>query len=200
MLFMLGRRHRTGEEARLIMDSKRSTSVSKFLSLVLRHEPERIGITLDDAGWADVDALLAASATHGNAFTRDELIHVVSTNDKKRFALSDDGTRIRASQGHSVSVELGYEAKAPPETLYHGTATRFVESIRREGLRPGDRQHVHLSITPQIATSVGQRHGKPIVLTVRAGAMNAAGHVFFLSANGVWLTAAVPVEFLEFPT
>jgi putative RNA 2'-phosphotransferase len=173
--------------------------VSKFLSLVLRHEPHRIGITLDEAGWTDVDALLAAAAKHGNAFTRDELLHVVATNDKKRFALSDDGTRIRASQGHSVSVELGYEPVEPPETLYHGTATRFVESIRREGLRPGERQHVHLSATPETATTVGQRHGKPTILVVRAGAMHRAGHPFFRSANGVWLTARLPMEFLEFP-
>ena len=182
------------------MDSKRATSVSKFLSLVLRHEPERIGITLDEAGWTDVDALLAAAAKHGNAFTRDELLHVVATNDKKRFALSDDGTRIRASQGHSVSVELGYGPVEPPETLYHGTATRFVESIRREELRPGERQHVHLSATPETATNVGQRHGKPIVLVVRAGVMHRAGHPFYRSANGVWLTASVPAEFLEFPS
>src|SRR4029078_3649860 len=98
------------------------------------------------------DALLSASAKHGNSFTRDELLHVVATNDKKRFALSDDGTRIRASQGHSVSVELGDEPKEPTETLYHGTATRFIESICRDGLQPGERQHVHLSTTPQIAT------------------------------------------------
>ena len=173
-------------------------SVSKFLSLVLRHEPQRIGITLDEAGWTDVDGLLAAAARHGNPFTREELLHVVATNDKKRFALSDDGTRIRASQGHSVSVELGYEPSEPPEKLYHGTATRFVESIRGEGLRPGERQHVHLSTTPEIATGVGQRHGKPVVLTVRAGAMHRAGYAFYVSANGVWLTPSVPVEFLEF--
>ncbi|MDQ3439476.1 MAG: RNA 2'-phosphotransferase [Planctomycetota bacterium] len=181
------------------MDTKRATSMSKFLSLVLRHEPQRIGIALDDAGWTDVDALLAAAAAHGNAFSRDELLHVVATNDKKRFALSDDGTRIRASQGHSVSVELGYEAITPPETLYHGTATRFVESIRRDGLGPGERQHVHLSSTHDTAVTVGQRHGKPIVLVVRAGDMHRASHVFHQSANGVWLTASVPAEFLTIP-
>ena len=181
------------------MDAKRTTLISKFLSLVLRHEPGRIGITLDEAGWTDVGGLLTASAAHGNPFSRDELLHVVATNDKKRFAVSDDGTRIRASQGHSVSVELGYEPTAPPEVLYHGTATRFVDSIRNEGLRPGERQHVHLSATPQTATDVGKRHGKPIVLTVRAGDMHRTGHVFHQSANGVWLTATVPPEYLEFP-
>ena len=189
-----------GFDCERIMDAKRTTSISKFLSLVLRHEPRRIGITLDDAGWTDIDALLAASAAHGNRFTRDELLHVVATNDKKRFALSEDGTRIRASQGHSVAVELGYEPITPPEVLFHGTARRFVDSIRSEGLRPRERQHVHLSATPQTATDVGQRHGKPVVLTVRAGEMHRAGHVFHQSANGVWLTASVPAEFLEFPS
>ena len=182
------------------MDANRAKHISKFLSLVLRHEPEKVGVTLDDAGWTDVDALLAACAAHGNAFTREELLEVVDTSDKKRFALSEDGTRIRASQGHSVKVDLGYEPTTPPEVLYHGTATRFVESIRRDGLRPGERHDVHLSETVETATAVGQRHGRPVVLTVLAGRMHRDGNVFRRSANGVWLAPAVPVEYLEFPS
>lgn len=173
--------------------------VSKFLSLVLRHRPEGIGITLDTAGWVDVDELLAASGRAGVPLDRATLERVVAENDKRRFALSPDGRRIRASQGHSVAVELGLDPVAPPEVLYHGTATRFLESIRREGLRPGSRTHVHLSGDEATARAVGSRHGSPVVLTVAAGAMHRAGHRFFRSENGVWLTDSVPSEHLRFP-
>ncbi len=179
------------------MNEKQRTKTSKFLSLVLRHEPERIGLTLDAAGWAEVDALLTALRHHGHAITRAELEEVVATNEKKRFAFSDDGRRIRASQGHSVEVELGYAPQTPPEQLYHGTATRFVSSILAEGLIKGERQHVHLSADRDTALKVGQRHGQPALFIVNAVRMQAAGHAFFRSENGVWLTEHVPVEFLE---
>jgi putative RNA 2'-phosphotransferase len=173
--------------------------VSKFLSLVLRHKPEEIGLTLDGQGWADVDQLIRLANERGQPLTRSLLDRVVAENDKKRFAFSEDGVRIRASQGHSVGVDLALPPSTPPELLYHGTATRSVDSIRSQGLRAGNRQHVHLSADVATATRVGQRHGRPVVLTVRAGAMHAAGHTFFLSANGVWLTEHVPAEYLEFP-
>ncbi|HBL29274.1 MAG TPA: RNA 2'-phosphotransferase [Acidobacteria bacterium] len=173
--------------------------LSKFLSLVLRHEPQRIGLSLDPQGWVAVDELLAAAAQAGTPLTREELERVVVTNDKKRFAFSPDGSRIRASQGHSVEVELGLPPTVPPERLFHGTATRFVDSIRAEGLRAQSRQHVHLSPDEETAVKVGQRHGKPVVLAVRAAAMHGARHAFYLSDNGVWLTAAVPPGYLEFP-
>jgi len=176
-----------------------STKVSKFLSLVLRHEPARIGITLDSAGWTDVDALLAASAAHGVAFTRDELAQVVATSDKQRFALSPDGARIRANQGHSVEVELELAPATPPAVLYHGTVDRFLDSIRAQGLVKGERHHVHLSADLATAQKVGGRRGKPVVLVVRAADMVAAGHAFYVSHNGVWLTDAVPATFLDFP-
>ena len=172
---------------------------SKFLSLVLRHKPEEIGLTLDVNGWADVDELIRLVNRHGRKLNRSLLEQVVADNDKKRFAFSDDGTRIRASQGHSVEVDLALPPTDPPELLYHGTASRFVESIRAEGLHSAGRQHVHLSVDEVTATKVGQRHGKPVILVVRTGQMAAAGHRFYLSANGVWLTERVPVEFIEFP-
>src|SRR6185503_11071663 len=125
---------------------------------------------------------------HGVPIERAELEEVVATNEKKRFAFSDDGGRIRASQGHSVEVSLGYTPQSPPSQLFHGTATRFLESIRREGLHKGERHDVHLSADANTATRVGQRHGKPAVLIVQAGEMHARGHEFFLSENGVWLT------------
>jgi putative RNA 2'-phosphotransferase len=171
--------------------------LSKFLSLVLRHNPGAIGIALDPHGWVDIDELLAAAQRRGTALDHATLLRIVAENEKRRFALSDDGRRIRASQGHSVAVDLGLEPAAPPELLYHGTATRFLDSIRREGLRPGSRQHVHLSADHATAVQVGRRHGQPAVLAVRAGAMAAAGFSFFRSANGVWLTNRVPPEYLE---
>ena len=170
--------------------------ISKFLSLVLRHKPEEIGVTLDEAGWVGVETLLSACARHRFPITRQQLETVVATSDKKRFALSEDGSRIRANQGHSVEVELGYAPAQPPEILYHGTADRFIESIRRQGLMKGKRHHVHLSLTRQTAAAVGTRHGRLVLLEVRSGDMHRAGIVFYKSANDVWLTDAVPAEYL----
>ncbi len=171
--------------------------LSKFLSLVPRHAPERAGLTLDAAGWADVDALIAGARWAGVALDRAALERVVRENDKQRFAFSPDGTRIRASQGHSVSVDLQLPPAAPPELLYHGTATRHLAAILHEGLRPGRRTHVHLSADEATATAVGRRHGAPVVLRVAAGAMHRSGHSFVQSANGVWLTAAVPPAYVS---
>lgn len=170
---------------------------SKFLSLVLRHEPSKIGLTLDAAGWVAVDELLAACATHGINLDREMLETVVRQNDKQRFSFSEEGTRIRANQGHSVEIELGYAPATPPELLYHGTATHFLASIRQQGLLKGARHHVHLSADVETATRVGQRHGQPVVLTVRAAAMTEVGFTFYLSANGVWLTEHVPASYLS---
>ena len=169
------------------------------MSLVLRHEPERIGLTLDRAGWVEVEALLTACRAHGRPLERAELEDVVANNEKKRFAFSDDGQRIRASQGHSVEIELGYTPEVPPAELFHGTATRFLDAIRREGLQKQGRHHVHLSADAETAEKVGQRHGKVALLTVRSGEMHALGRPFFRSENGVWLTEQVPVEFIVFP-
>jgi putative RNA 2'-phosphotransferase len=169
---------------------------SKRLSYVLRHRPDSVGLTLDGAGWVDVDALLDALATHGLRLTRAELDHVVAANDKRRFALDDTGTRIRASQGHSVAVELGYEPAAPPAELFHGTVERFLAAILTEGLRPGNRHAVHLSPDVDTARTVGARRGRPVVLRVDAAAMAVDGFAFARSANGVWLVAAVPPGYL----
>jgi len=181
------------------MNEKQRTKTSNLLSLVLRHEPEHLGIQLDTSGWVEVETLLSALERHGRPLSRPELQEIVETNEKKRFAFNEDGSRIRASQGHSVEVSLGYLPQTPPERLFHGTATRFLPSIRAQGLRKGGRHHVHLSADAAAAHKVGQRHGKPAILMVQAGAMQAAGHAFFLSENGVWLTEHVPVEFIEFP-
>lgn len=172
------------------------TQLSKFLSFVLRHQPDAIGLSLDQQGWASVEDLIARANTAGTQFSREELLRVVETSDKKRFSLSDDGQRIRAAQGHSVSVELGLSPQAPPGVLYHGTATRFVASILAGGLTPQTRQHVHLSMDEATARRVGQRHGEPAIFRVEAGLMHAKGFKFFIADNGVWLTDHVPAEFL----
>ncbi len=173
-------------------------STSKFLSYVLRHQPDAIGLKLDAEGWAEMSELIALSNSNGRNLTAELINEVVATNDKKRFAFSDDETKIRANQGHSVAVELGLNPVTPPDVLYHGTATRFLGSIREKGLISGSRRHVHLSAEIATAIDVGRRHGKPTVLTIESSEMHSLGHEFFISSNGVWLTSAVPVDFLIF--
>lgn len=173
------------------------TSKSKFLSLVLRHKPEEIGLSLDDHGWARVSELLAKAAAHGTVISPQLLEEIVATNDKKRFSFNDDKTLIRANQGHSIEVDLQLTVQTPPAMLYHGTATRFLDSIKQQGLIAGQRQYVHLSADEQVAIKVGQRHGKVVVLTIDTVAMQQAGLNFYLAENGVWLTEKVPVEFLQ---
>lgn len=180
------------------MCSKADTlkSVSKFLSYILRHCPESIGLTLDAQGWALVDDVLEkAPAKYG--LTRELLNDVVVTNDKQRFKLSEDGAFIRASQGHSIPVELNLSAMAPPDVLFHGTATRFLASIMASGLKVGQRQHVHLSADIPTAVAVGRRYGKVVILTVDAAAMYTDGYAFYFSENGVWLSGEVPAKYLQ---
>lgn len=181
------------------MKDENLTRISKFLSLILRHDPGRIGLALDAQGWASVEELIARAGEAGCPLTRSLIERIVSTNDKRRFAISTDRRLIRANQGHSIAIDHGLPTISPPETLYHGTATRFLASIRRRGLVPGDRLHVHLSSDETTALAVGRRHGRPVVLNVRSGAMHAAGLAFYRSENGVWLTDRVPPEFVGFP-
>ena len=180
------------------MADKDIVRTSKFLSLILRHEPERVGLKLGDAGWVGVDELLQAVNRHGVALALDQLKHIVATSEKKRFAFSDDGARIRASQGHSVEVDLQYPPRTPPEILYHGTATRFLDGIRQHGLQKMGRHDVHLSAETKVTIQVGGRYGNPVMLTIRAGDMHREGFVFRCSANGVWLVDHVPPQFIQF--
>ncbi|NLU66164.1 RNA 2'-phosphotransferase [Streptomyces sp. HNM0574] len=181
------------------MDPARDVEISKYLARHLRHQPERIGLHLDAQGWADIDTLLRAAARHGFRMTRPELEQVVASNDKQRYVIDPGHDRIRATQGHSVPVDLGLPAATPPEWLYHGTAPRAVAAIRAEGLRPMNRHAVHLSPDRATATRVGARRGRPVVLSVAAGAMHRDGHTFHVTDNTVWLTAAVPPQYLSFP-
>lgn len=169
---------------------------SKFLSLILRHRPEIVGIDLDAGGWAAVDALLAGMARKGRRLSRADLDRIVETNNKRRFTFSEDGTRIRAVQGHSRAVELDLAPRDPPDLLFHGTVARFIASIRANGLVRGNRQYVHLSPDRQTADIVGRRRGAPVILTIDGAAMARAGHRFYLSENGVWLTDHVPAGFI----
>lgn len=179
------------------MDEKRKTKISKFLSLILRHKPETIDLKLDENGWADVKELLEKSAENGNPFTRRELETVVETNDKKRFTFDASGEKIRASQGHSIEVEIGFEEKTPPEILYHGTAEKNVAAIFAGGLNKMSRHHVHLSAEIETARVVGARYGKVVIFKIETGKMLAENFKFYVSANGVWLTESVPAKFLE---
>lgn len=175
-------------------------TLSKFLSLILRHKPETIGLTLDPEGWADVNQLLALLNENGYPLTLEKLSHIVATNDKKRFAFSSDHTRIRASQGHSLDLDLGYPEIQPPPILYHGTADRFLDSILKTGLEKRARHHVHLTESIAIALEVGKRYGKPVLVAIDAATMYKGGHKFFRSENNVWLTNHVPPMYCKFPS
>lgn len=176
---------------------KENKRISKFLSFVLRHQPEFISLKLDENGWADVQELLGKMNSNGFQVTDEILEHIVSTNNKKRFAFDESKLKIRASQGHSIEVELGLTETTPPEFLYHGTGEKAVASILASGLEKRDRQHVHLSSDTITAKAVGGRHGKPKIFVVAAAQMHADGFVFYLSENKVWLTDNVPAQYLK---
>ena len=173
------------------MNSKELIRISKFLSLVLRHNPSKIGLTLDSEGWASVPELLQKANIDMST-----LEQVVAENNKKRFAFNENKSKIRASQGHSIDVDLKLEPKEPPDILFHGTVGKFIESIKRQGLIKGNRRHVHLSKDVRTATKVGERRGHPVILDVDAKAMHGNGFKFYLSDNGVWLTDIVPPQYL----
>jgi putative RNA 2'-phosphotransferase len=180
------------------MNPKQQNHISKFLSLILRHKPETIGLSLDENGWAGVDELLQKLGTHGQPLSLTELREIVANDEKSRYSFSPDLQKIRANQGHSISVDLELKEKIPPVILYHGTASRNIDSIKEKGLVKGSRNHVHLSVDTQTALKVGMRYGKPVILTIKALEMYQAGFKFYISENGVWLTDTVPQHFIEF--
>ncbi len=169
---------------------------SRFISMILRHKPGVIGITLDEHGWANVSELVEG-VNKVHPLDMETLEEIVRTNEKQRFSFNEDKTKIRANQGHTIPVDVELEEKDPPEVLYHGTGEKYVESIDSTGLEPRQRLYVHLSTDKEMAAKVGQRHGKPVVYRVNSGQMAKNGYVFYLSVNGVWLTKAVPVQYLE---
>lgn len=172
--------------------------ISKFLSLVLRHKPQELGVTMDDEGWVNVTELIEKYKVKKGYLNMQLLQQVVSTNDKQRFAFNYDKTKIRANQGHTLDIDLQLEQKEPPEILYHGTVEKFIAAIKETGLQKMQRQHVHLSKDLETAVKVGGRRGKPVILKVHTARMQENGHAFYLSQNGVWLCDHVPVEYIEF--
>lgn len=179
------------------MKKREQTHYSKFLSLVLRHQPEEIGLKLDRGGWAAVDDLIARANQHGVDLDRAAVEEIVETSSKDRFEISPDGKRIRARYGHSLDVNLGYQSQEPPQSLFHGTARRFLEDIQQEGLQAQGRSYVHLSFTPEAARQVGSRHGKPAVLRVDAAKMHQEGHIFYKATEEIWLVKEVPPEYIH---
>ena len=175
---------------------KSLNEISKLISLVLRHKPETLGLTMDSHGWVETAALIE-KLNEKQSFDMDMLEEIVRTDNKQRYSFNADKTCIRANQGHSIPVDLELLPQEPPRLLYHGTATRFAESIEREGLKPMSRQYVHLSAQYETAVAVGKRHGKPVIYEIDTAAMRAAGYLFYCSENGVWLTDAVPPEYLK---
>ncbi|MGH2665521.1 RNA 2'-phosphotransferase [Flavobacterium sp.] len=180
------------------MDKKNTKEISKFLSLVLRHSPQTIQLILDENGWAKVDELIEQCNKYQKVIDIELLQYVVENNDKKRFAFNDDKTKIRASQGHSIVVELELDEVIPTDLLFHGTVERFLDAIAKEGLQKMERQHLHLSKDKETAIKVGSRRGKPVILTVKAKEMHDDGFKFYLSENKVWLTDHVPAKYIEF--
>jgi putative RNA 2'-phosphotransferase len=176
---------------------KQLSKLSKLMSLILRHKPEEVGIVLDDQGWADVKDLIAGINQHGTSCDRNLIVRVVENSDKQRFAFNPDKSKIRANQGHSIAIDLALTSQQPPDILFHGTATKFLESIQEKGLVAGDRQYVHLSIDKETSRTVGMRHGQAAVLQVNTRLMHQEGFIFFLSENGVWLTEYVPTKYLN---
>lgn len=178
--------------------SDKLKSISKFLSLILRHKPEVIGISLDKNGWADVPELITGVNKNNKYFLDMETLEeIVRTDEKQRYSFSGDKTRIRANQGHSIRVDVELKKSSPPEILWHGTGEKYISSINSEGLKPKSRLYVHLSADVETAVKVGSRHGKPVVYRIKSGEMHRQGYIFYLSENGVWLTEIVPVNFID---
>lgn len=180
-----------------MQQSKQDVELGRFLSLVLRHNPSAAGISLDQNGWANIDELLAGVNRSGRRINMETIERIVHENNKQRYAFNEDHTKIRANQGHSLKVDVELKSQIPPDTLYHGTASRFLDSIRRDGITKQNRQHVHLSADIETAVKVGSRHGKAVVLSVDAAAMFADGYTFYLSENGVWLCDIVPWKYVK---
>lgn len=180
-----------------MMDDIERKNIGKFISLILRHEPKKIDLDLDRNGWADVEELIRKSSIHKIYFTKKELELIVESNDKKRYSFNNDKTKIRANQGHLIPIDMEFEPVEPPEFLFHGTAERFLSSIREQGITKMSRQHIHLSSTKETANKVGARHGKSVVLTIHSGKMYKEGIIFHKSVNGVWLTDYVHPVYIE---
>jgi putative RNA 2'-phosphotransferase len=172
--------------------------LSKFLSLVLRHKPELIHLNMDSNGWVDISELINNANKYSHMHLNNEIIKdIVKNNDKQRFIIDNENNKIRANQGHSIKIDLKLDPQIPPDELYHGTATRFLELIKKDGIKPMSRQYVHLSMTVEIAKTVGKRHGEPMILIINTKAMYENGYKFYLSENKIWLVEYIPKEYIK---
>ena len=185
-----------GEKESAIISHMNLQSISRYISLILRHKPEVIGITIDEHGWANVEELIQGIAKNNPGFNKEFLEEIVRTDNKQRYSFNDDKTLIRANQGHSIPVDVELEEKEPPKILYHGTGEKYIASIDQNGLIPKSRLYVHLSKDVETAKAVGKRHGKEVVYSINSEQMYKDGYKFYLSKNGVWLTKRVPVKYL----
>lgn len=176
---------------------KEKDSISVFLSLILRHTPEEIEINLDKNGWANVDILVEKFNEKFGKFTKDDLVKIVNEDDKKRYSFDKSLEKIRANQGHSICVDVELTEKIPPEKLYHGTATRFIDSIMREGLKSMSRQYVHMYDEIYLTREIGNRYGTLVILELDAKKMSNDGYKFLISENNVWLTKSVPSKYIR---
>lgn len=181
----------------MIKQNNTDIELGRFISLILRHKPEAIGIKLDSKGWADVDELIRGINRAGKKIDMEVLERIVRENNKQRYSFNEDHTKIRANQGHSINVDVELKEEVPPDILYHGTATRFLESIKLYGIKKQNRQHVHLSADVETAIIVGKRHGKPVVLVIDTLKMREDGHKFYLSKNGVWLCGDISKDYIS---
>ncbi len=179
------------------MNEQKKKSIGKFLSLILRHQPDTIGLILDENGWANIDELIEKCKKENVLFTFDELVEIVETNDKKRYAFNYEQTKIRTNQGHSIDVDVELKSVKPTVFLYHGTAKKNLDSILEIGIEKRSRQHVHLSIDKNTAIKVGLRHGRPIILKINSGIMHDDGNIFYLSENNVWLTDFINPKYIS---
>ena len=179
------------------MQSKETlTTISKHISLLLRHKPEIGNLILDEHGWVETEKLIEA-VSQQRLLDKETLEEIVSSDSKSRYEFSDDHRMIRARHGHSVPVVLDIEPTIPPDVLYHGTSENVKDVILSEGLKPMVRRYVHLSSDPNTARNVGKRHGRAVVLKVDAGGLSAKEEKFYQTAGGIWLVASVPPEFIS---
>lgn len=176
---------------------KTLVEISKLIALVLRHKPEELGLKMDKHGWVSAQELIE-KLNDIQPFTREMLEQIVREDNKQRYSFNENGAYIRANQGHSIPVDLGFEPQTPPKLLWHGTSRMATRSILQNGLQRMERQYVHLSEDMDTAITVGKRRGDPVIFIIDTQKMLDDGCVFYRSENGVWLTDEVLPKYFDY--